>query len=81
MNAPSPSHRRARLMLDRLAEAGVVIRAARAADGKWGIRFPDQAQHSSAQRELAVDAALLGIAWPRAFGVLISALRDQGASQ
>ena len=82
MIAPlTKSHRRALWMLQRLREAEVQVRAGKAEDGTWGLSFPNGKQHTAAQQEVAVDAILLGIAYPRAFGTLIRLLRNSGEVQ
>lgn len=78
---PKRGERRARSMLAKLDDTGVVAIPGLDHDGGWGLRFPGKDQHTDAQREVAVHALLFGVAYPRCFGTMIRLLRERGAGQ
>jgi len=78
MMLPKRGERMARWMIDKLDQAGVAVEAVKCPDG-WALKFPGPENHTSEQRELAVDAAMLGIGYPRNFATMCRLLQNREA--
>lgn len=70
--------RMARWMIGRLADAGVTVEPVKQSDG-WALKFPGADAHTDEQRELAVDAVMFGIGYPRNFATMCLILQREGA--
>lgn len=70
----------ARWMIGKLVEGGVSVEPVKSSKG-WGLRFPGYENHSSEQRELAVNAVMFGIGYPRNFATMCKILQAEGAAQ
>lgn len=68
--------RMARWMINRLADGGVEVEPFKGSDG-WGLQFPGREDHTPEQRELAVDAIMFGIGYPRNFGTMCRILQEE----
>ena len=71
---PNRGERRAQWMIDRLADAGVSFSIV-TVDGEPALIFPDAKNHTAEQTEVAVDAVLFAMGYPRSFGTMQRLMR------
>lgn len=78
MARPKRGERKALRMISLLDAARVTVEPFMVPGEGWGLKFPDRQNHTPEQRELAVDALLFGVGYPRCFATMCRLLRERG---